>query len=206
MPRVRYLTHRPGRKPPAPRIGRTAVPGAGKGELASGSRQDRAQVRRTDFPLHEDAGPSRFGHRGLEQLPNLAEQRFVGSLAPCSLPRKHVAIPHGQVSFGGDYGWPIGQDDGTWRLRGFDAHKRIKGRKRHILVDTLGPTGCQPCRIGGHIRSAGWRSAAWRAARVVSKELDSHTDASHQSRKLAWGPTSGMAAMDRQEAISESSR
>jgi Transposase DDE domain len=22
--------------------------------------------------------------------------------------------------------------------RGFDAHKRIKGRKRHILVDTLG--------------------------------------------------------------------
>ena len=23
--------------------------------------------------------------------------------------------------------------------RGFDAHKRVKGRKRHILVDTLGP-------------------------------------------------------------------
>jgi putative transposase len=22
--------------------------------------------------------------------------------------------------------------------RGFDAHKRVKGRKRHILVDTLG--------------------------------------------------------------------
>ena len=33
--------------------------------------------------------------------------------------------------------------------RGFDAHKRVKGRKRHILVDTLtGPTGCQPCRTG----------------------------------------------------------
>ena len=23
-------------------------------------------------------------------------------------------------------------------IRGFDAHKRVKGRKRHILVDTLG--------------------------------------------------------------------
>jgi len=41
-------------------------------------------------------------------------------------------------------------------IRGFDAHKRVKGRKRHILVDTLGcrshaessrptsPTGAQP--------------------------------------------------------------
>lgn len=26
-----------------------------------------------------------------------------------------------------------------WRgFRGFDAHKRVKGRKRHLLVDTLG--------------------------------------------------------------------
>jgi hypothetical protein len=32
--------------------------------------------------------------------------------------------------------------------RGFDAHKRVKGRKRHILVDTLGLLGCQPCRTG----------------------------------------------------------
>src|SRR4029077_9522276 len=62
-----------GRKPTAPRGGRTGAPGAGKGELASGSRQDRAQVRRPDLLLHEDAGPSRFGHRGLEhQIPAIA--------------------------------------------------------------------------------------------------------------------------------------
>jgi hypothetical protein len=24
------------------------------------------------------------------------------------------------------------------RIRGYDAHKRINGRKRHLLVDTLG--------------------------------------------------------------------
>jgi putative transposase len=25
-------------------------------------------------------------------------------------------------------------------ISGFDAHKCVKGRKRHLLVDTLGPT------------------------------------------------------------------
>src|ERR1700730_16790726 len=33
-------------------------------------------------------------------------------------------------------------------IRGFDAHKRVKGRKRHILVDTFGLLiacrGCKP--------------------------------------------------------------
>ena len=39
---------------------------------------------------------------------------------------------------------PIGQDDGSGRPRGFDAGKKIKGRKRHIAVDTLGlPIECQ---------------------------------------------------------------
>ncbi len=38
----------------------------------------------------------------------------------------------------------VGQDDGGWRPRGFDAAKKIKGRKRHVAVDTLGlPIACQ---------------------------------------------------------------
>ena len=29
-------------------------------------------------------------------------------------------------------------------MRGFDGHKRVKGRKRYILVDTLGiPIACR---------------------------------------------------------------
>lgn len=35
-------------------------------------------------------------------------------------------------------GQSIGQDDGKRGPRGYDAGKKIKGRKRHILVDTLG--------------------------------------------------------------------
>ena len=44
-------------------------------------------------------------------------------------------------------------------VRGFDAHKRVKGRKRHILVDTLGlpvanrvePAGMSDRRAGARL-------------------------------------------------------
>ena len=41
-------------------------------------------------------------------------------------------------SFGCYDGWAVGQDYRKRGIWGFDAHKRIRGRKRHILVDTLG--------------------------------------------------------------------
>src|ERR1700687_6093366 len=40
--------------------------------------------------------------------------------------------------FGCYHGWAVGQDYRKRGVRGFDAHKRIRRRKRHILVDTLG--------------------------------------------------------------------
>ena len=38
----------------------------------------------------------------------------------------------------GDPGQPVGQDQAKGGPRGFDAHKQVKGRKRHLLVDTQG--------------------------------------------------------------------
>jgi putative transposase len=38
---------------------------------------------------------------------------------------------------------------GRGGVRGFDGHKRVKGRKRHILVDTLG------LLLGVHVGLAG---------------------------------------------------
>jgi transposase len=35
-------------------------------------------------------------------------------------------------------GQPVGQDDGKRGLRGYDGGKKVKGRKRHLLVDTQG--------------------------------------------------------------------
>ena len=41
-------------------------------------------------------------------------------------------------ALGRDHRQPVGQDDGKGGPRGYDARKKVNGRKRHILVDTLG--------------------------------------------------------------------
>ena len=41
-------------------------------------------------------------------------------------------------SLRGDNRQPVGQDRGKRGARGYDAGKKIKGRKRHLVVDTLG--------------------------------------------------------------------
>jgi putative transposase len=69
--------------------------------------------------------------------------------------------------------------------RGFDAHKRVKGRKRHILVDTLGlpvanrvePANTSDRRAGALL--LGGLSALFPRIRTVI------ADAGHESRKLA---------------------
>jgi putative transposase len=69
--------------------------------------------------------------------------------------------------------------------QGFDAHKVVKGRKRHILVDTLGlliATRVEPA--GMSHRRAGERlvcglAPLWPRIRTIM------TDAGHESRRLA---------------------
>jgi putative transposase len=70
-------------------------------------------------------------------------------------------------------------------VRGFDGHKRVKGRKRHILVDTLGlpianrvePANMSDRRAGARLL-AGLRPL-FPAIRTVM------ADAGHESRRLA---------------------
>ena len=51
------------------------------------------------------------------------------------------------------YHWPIGQDD-LATSRGFDAHKKVKGRKRHIVTDTIGiPLGVKVTDANGITKS-----------------------------------------------------
>ena len=122
---------------------------------------------------------------GLPLLSSLAKLRCVGPSTSSALRAGPPSCRTGSLSIGGDYGWPIGQDDGTWRLRGFDAHKRIKGRKRHILVDTLGllvanrvePANTSDRRAGALL--LGGLSALFPRIRTVI------ADAGHESRKLA---------------------
>jgi putative transposase len=69
--------------------------------------------------------------------------------------------------------------------RGFDGHKRVKGRKRHILVDTLGlpiASRVEPANISdrkvGYRLLGGLRLAFLNIRTVIA-------DAGHDSRKLA---------------------
>ena len=70
-------------------------------------------------------------------------------------------------------------------VRGFDGHKRVKGRKRHILVDILGlpitnrvePANLSDRRAGGRLLAG--LAPLWPTIRTVI------ADAGHESRKLA---------------------
>ena len=69
--------------------------------------------------------------------------------------------------------------------RGFDAHKRVKGRKRHILVDTLGllvanrvESADTSDRHAGALLLSGLSALFPRIQTVIA-------DAGHESRKFA---------------------
>jgi len=67
-------------------------------------------------------------------------------------------------------------------VRGFDGHKRVKGRKRHILVDTLGLPIAKPASISD--RRAGARLLAGLGP-LFPRVQTVIADAGHESRKLA---------------------
>jgi hypothetical protein len=75
---------------------------------------------------------------GLLVFPVMAAHRRLGSSATGDLPADaHPFRPLG-VPNRRDNGWAIGKNHRRRRNPRLDAFKRVKGRKRHILVDTLG--------------------------------------------------------------------
>src|SRR3954453_17493270 len=70
-------------------------------------------------------------------------------------------------------------------VRGFDAHKRVKGRKRHILVDTLSiPIACRVEPANMSDRVAGARLLAGLGP-VFPRIQTVIADAGHESCKRA---------------------
>ncbi|SRR6266481_1405217 len=52
------------------------------------------------------------------------------------------------LSFGGDHGWPIGQDDRTWWCSWFRRTQAGQGTQTAHLGRHPWATGCQSCRAG----------------------------------------------------------
>ena len=122
---------------------------------------------------------------GLSLLPSL-EERWCLDLHPAlNVPASSTASRSESLSVGRDHGWPQSVKTTERGVRGFDAHKRVKGRKRHILVDTFGlliAYRVEPADISDRRAAAlllGGLGALFPNIRTVI------ADAGHQSRKLA---------------------
>ena len=86
---------------------------------------------------------SALGH-GLVVFPALASRWCMDAGPPGSLCYRPAEGRSSTLSQRHDHGQPIGEDNGKGGVRGFDGHKKVKGRKRQLLVDTLGfPLACR---------------------------------------------------------------
>ncbi len=127
---------------------------------------------------------SRVEH-GLSLLPSLEERWCLDLYPALNLPASSTASRPGRLSLSRHYGGQSVKTTERGGIRGFDAHKRVKGRKRHILVDTLGlliACRVEPADISDRKAAAlllgGLRPLFPNIRTVIA-------DAGHQSRKLA---------------------
>src|SRR5512135_687397 len=116
--------------------------GEGRGQAANDGYACR--VRRHSLPA-PDRLPMAAAAGGFPALadrarlfPVLAHRRLLDRSAPCALPTGPRCSRPEPGTDGRHHGWSVGQDERKGGVRGFDGRKRVKGRKRHILVDMLG--------------------------------------------------------------------
>jgi transposase len=90
------------------------------------------------LPVAAIANKFSFLADGLSAVSCLAAARALGtsdsSLAGARPQNRRTQFN----SYGGDHRFAVGQDHWKRGARGYDAGKKIKGRKRHIAVDTQG--------------------------------------------------------------------
>ena len=128
---------------------------------------------------------SGVGHR-VSLFPHLEERRSKGPFAT------HFVLPPAQKAAGRSACPSVVIMDGqsvrtTERggVRGFDGHKRVKGRKRHILVDTLGmliASRVEPANMSDRVAGARLLSGL---SPLFPRIRTVIADAGYQSRKLA---------------------
>ena len=101
------------------------------------------------------------------------------------VPASSTASRSDRVSVGRHHGWPVGEDDGTWRHSRLRRAQACQRPQAHILVDTFGlliACRVEPADISDRRAAAllrGGLGALFPNIRTVI------ADAGHQSRKLA---------------------
>src|SRR5919198_5354766 len=134
------LPFRPVRRRVGP-AGAAAAPGADRPAAHAGPAPDRGRplLRPAHrLPVALPAGRLRPLVHRLLPLPPLARRRHLGRRAGRAAPRRAGPAGPAPGPERGLAGQPVGQDDRKRGPRGYDAGKRLAGRKRHLLTDTLG--------------------------------------------------------------------
>jgi len=75
---------------------------------------------------------------GTSTVPRLARQRDLGACDQDVAGTRPSGKGAKRLSHRGDHRFSVGQDGAKRGRRGYDAGKKVKGRKRHIAVDTEG--------------------------------------------------------------------
>src|SRR5689334_21167026 len=118
----------PGRQTGRP----TAQRGSARGpECAAVPASDR-------LPLAAFAARTGAVGDGLGVLSAVARRRVVGATARRTADPSPPGGPARSPAERREHRQPVGQDGGKGGGCGYDAGKKIKGRKRHLVVDTLG--------------------------------------------------------------------
>ncbi|MDR2032490.1 MAG: transposase [Azoarcus sp.] len=115
----------------------------------------------------------------------LASRRNPGC-RPARLARSGAAqggTKHATVS--GHHGFPFGQERRKRGLRGFDAGKKTKGRKQHIVVDTLGLLLAVVHSAGIQDRT-GARAVLIRLFGIVTQLQKVYADGGYAGKLIAW--------------------
>ena len=120
----------------ATKNGNCTLPGWSTHHL-SPSGDVNANVLRTGCSWRMLPHPSALAHR-LPLLPHLAQGRHLATGQLCTARRPATGSGSKGQPQRGHHRQPVGEDHGKRGPRGYDAGKKVKGRKRHIVVDTLG--------------------------------------------------------------------
>jgi hypothetical protein len=89
------------------------------------------------LPVEADARQFPSLAVGLSTVPRLARLRRMGARHPVAARAGAQGAGTKRHAHRGDRRFAVGQDGPKRGQRGYDAGKKIKGRKRHIAVDTL---------------------------------------------------------------------
>jgi len=159
-------------------------------QISVAARDRRRAVRGQDgLPVAAVAGQFSTLADGLSAVSGLAAAGALGtsdqSLAGAGPQNRRTQFN----AYGGDYRFAVGQDHRKRGARGYDAGKKIKGRKRHIAVDTQGNLLAAVVHSAAIQDRVGARAVLMRLFRRFDTVVKVFADGGYTGTLIDWAKT-----------------